>query len=152
MLQAGAATGQVIDAAFGVAPMSALQEVVIVGGVPFQAQMRELGDYKLYAVPEPTTIAARQSKQVSFLSQSRVPFTRLYMFKVDENSIRNHNNFEPQHAIRLLRLQNKESDGLGLKNIDDRIKTLYESAECGVKIENLDTGALVTIQMPAKWR
>ena len=29
----------------------------------------ELGDYKLYTLPEPTTVAARQTKQVAFLDQ-----------------------------------------------------------------------------------
>ncbi len=102
------------SAVFGVSFDSAVAEVVVTGQrMAFQAQQRELGDYKLYALPEPTTIAARQSKQISFLSQDRVPFTRIYSFTVDENSIMGENDFMPRQATTLLRLQNKESDGLG---------------------------------------
>jgi hypothetical protein len=97
---------------FGVQSFSGdLSEVVVTGSR--LADMRELGDYKLYAVPEPTTIAARQSKQVAFLSQSRVAFARIYMFRVDEDSIRGQNDFGSRPATMLLRMQNKESDGLG---------------------------------------
>jgi hypothetical protein len=106
---AGGRVSGLIDTATPVARERA--EVIVTGSR--LAQMRELGDYKLYAVPEPTTIAARQSKQVAFLSQSRVPFTRIYMFKVDEDSIMGGNDFAPRPATKLLRLQNKESDGLG---------------------------------------
>ena len=99
-------------AALGVS--SALAPIAPVTGLRrYEAQMRELGDYKLYAVPQPTTIAARQSKQVSFLSQSRVPFTRVYSFHFNEGSMMRENDFEPRPAKALLRLQNKESDGLG---------------------------------------
>ena len=37
----------------------------------------QLGDLKLYRVPEPTTVAARESKQVRMLDQPGVAFTRL---------------------------------------------------------------------------
>ena len=39
---------------------------------------RKLDDYKLYPLPEPTTLAAQQTKQVQFLDQSAIPFERLY--------------------------------------------------------------------------
>ena len=95
------------------APVSELAEVMVTGSRVPLAQMRELGDYKLYAMPEPTTIAARQSKQVQFLSEKRVPFTRVYSFRVDEDSIMDDNDFIPRRAAVLLRLQNEESEGLG---------------------------------------
>jgi hypothetical protein len=91
-----------------------LQEVIVTGSRVPLAQMRELGDYKLYAVPEPTTIAARQSKQVQFLSEHSVPFARVYQFKVNEDSIMEaDDDFAPRRPTVLLRLQNKKSDGLG---------------------------------------
>jgi hypothetical protein len=90
-----------------------LSEIVVTAQSRTQARLRELGDYKLYAVPEPTTIAARQSKQVQFLSEKRVPFTRIYKFRVDEDSIMDDDEFLPRRAEILLRLQNKESEGLG---------------------------------------
>jgi hypothetical protein len=119
--------------------MDSLQEVTVVTGsrMSFEAQMRELGDYKLYAVPEPTTIAARQSKQVSFLSQSRVPFTRVYAFTVDEDTIRNENDFMPQSATTLLRLQNKESDRLG-KPLPRGVISIMESGNAGAVLAGQD--------------
>jgi len=118
--------------------VTTLDEVAVTGSrVPFQAQMRELGDYKLYAVPEPTTIAARQSKQVSFLAESRVPFTRLYMFKVDEDSIMNENDFVPRPATTLLRLQNKESEGLG-KPLPRGVISVMESGTAGAALAGQD--------------
>lgn len=92
---------------------------------------------KLYAVPEPTTLAARQSKQVSFLSQSRVPFTRLYMFKVDEDSIMKENDLVPRPATTLLRLQNKESDGLG-KPLPRGVISVMEPGNAGIALAGQD--------------
>lgn len=92
---------------------AAIQEVAVTGSRVPLAAMRELGDYKLYAVPEPTTIAARQSKQVQFLNQADVPFTRLYRFTIDEGAITGNNDFMSWQPTALLRLQNKKSDGLG---------------------------------------
>ena len=99
--------------AMGLARSRDLSEVVVTGSRVPLAVMRELGDYKLYAVPEPTTIAARQSKQVQFLNQADVPFTRLYRFTIDEGAITGNNDFMSWQPTALLRLQNKKSDGLG---------------------------------------
>jgi hypothetical protein len=125
-------------AIFGLADQSDISEVIVTGArVPFEARMRELGDYKLYAVPEPTTIAARQSKQVSFLSQAHVPFTRVYMFKVDEDSLTEENDLQPRRATTLLRLQNKESDGLG-KPLPRGIVSVMEAGEGGAMLAGQD--------------
>lgn len=39
---------------------------------------RALGDYKLYTLPERTTVAAHQTKQVRFVDRRDVPFERVY--------------------------------------------------------------------------
>jgi hypothetical protein len=52
----------------------AFQEVVVTGA----AIQEQLGDLKLYRVPEPTTVASRQSKQVRLLDRTSIPFTHLY--------------------------------------------------------------------------
>lgn len=131
-----ARVGGAIDAAFAVAQAAAGIAEVSVTGTRL-AQMRELGDYKLYAVPEPTTLAARQSKQVAFLSQARVPFTRLYTFKVNEDAIRGENDFAPRPATTLLRLQNKESDGLG-KPLPRGIVSIMETGNGGAVLAGQD--------------
>ena len=102
------------------------------------AQMRELGDYKLYAVPEPTTIAARQSKQVQFLSEHSVPFTRVYQFKVNEDSMMEaDDDFAPRRPTVLLRLQNKESDGLG-KPLPAGVVSVMEPGGSGTMLAGQD--------------
>jgi hypothetical protein len=96
------------------APAFDLAEVAVTGNrQSLEAKMSELGDYKLYTLPEPTTIAARQSKQVRFLSQANVPFTRVYTFELDPNSLTESPAPTPQPAIATLRLLNRKSEGLG---------------------------------------
>jgi hypothetical protein len=77
------------------------------------AKMTELGDYKLYSLPEPTTVAARQTKQVQLLDQPGVPFRRIYgyPFWFEDNSPAAPDGSRP--ATVLLRLQNKADARLG---------------------------------------
>lgn len=74
------------------------------------AKQTELGDYKLYALPEPTTVAAQQTKQVRFLDQPSVAFEQLFVVQAAP----------PQPspsgftgAERVLRLKNTSDQGLG---------------------------------------
>ncbi|MDB5498005.1 MAG: hypothetical protein JWP28_2036 [Phenylobacterium sp.] len=77
-----------------------------------QAVLSELGDYKLYTLPEPTTVAARQTKQVAFLDQPAVPFERVYVYRLDPYAAPDPE--QPQQAPDVvLRLQNKAKFGLG---------------------------------------
>src|SRR5690606_7916058 len=60
------------------APMamrSAVAEIIVTGNRV--ARQGELGDYKIYTLPEPTTVAARQTKQVRFLEREGVAYERL---------------------------------------------------------------------------
>ncbi len=91
-------------------PMMSKGEIVVTGSRI--ARMTELGDYKLYTLPEPTSVAARQTKQAQMLDQPGVPVRRLYSYRfnpaaepgADDGS-------EPANV--LLRLENKASAGLG---------------------------------------
>ena len=76
------------------------------------AEQSELGDYKLYTLPEPVTVAARQTKQVAFLDQKDVSFQRLYVFTIDPSDAY----ADPRVAAApfvVLRLENKPGEGLG---------------------------------------
>src|SRR3546814_18180445 len=42
----------------------------------------QLGDLKLYRVPEPTTVASRQSTQVRLLDRAGVPVERIYTAEI----------------------------------------------------------------------
>ena len=80
----------------------------------------QLGDYKLYTLAEPTTVAARQTKQVLFLDQPAVKFETVYAHTVEppaQTSPEAHNGAvadpTPQPAQIVLRLNNTAAAGLG---------------------------------------
>lgn len=83
-----------------------LQEVVVTKTVAVE----QLGDLKLYRVPEPTVVAAPQSKQVRLLDRTAIPVkvvysTELYEWSSDEESV-------PMQ--RVLRTKNLSGNHLGL--------------------------------------
>ena len=85
-----------------------VQELVVTASK--RAVLSELGDYKLYTLPEPTTLASRQTKQVQFLEQRSVAFDRLYVFRYGGDE---HDEGEFVPATSLLRLKNETKTGLG---------------------------------------
>ena len=73
------------------------------------ASQEDLGDLKLYRVPIPVTVAANGQKQVALLVKDRVPFRTIYRMRMglgDEG--------KAMMPDILLRMQNKEADGLGI--------------------------------------
>lgn len=101
-----------------------LEEIVVTG--QRLARLGELGDYKLYTVPEPTTVAARQTKQAMFLRQEAVPFERVYAYRFDiweeEEG--------PQPANVVLRMRNEARRGLG-KPLPAGLVTVMEPGAYG---------------------
>jgi hypothetical protein len=69
----------------------------------------QLGDLKLYRVPEATTVASRQSKQVRLLDRSAIPVQPVYGAELSTS-----NPAGPQPASWLLRTKNNEANHLGL--------------------------------------
>ena len=85
-----------------------VNELVVTGS---RIEMRQLGDYKLYSVAEPTRIAPRQIKQVMLLEQKDVRFERVYFHEME--------NYGPtadeDEAAKIeLRLENDKASNLGL--------------------------------------
>lgn len=74
------------------------------------AKASDLGDYKLYTLPEPTTVAARQTKQVRFLDQRAVAFERLYVYETPPPEAKSP--LDPRTRVTLA-LRNTPGDGLG---------------------------------------
>jgi hypothetical protein len=58
------------------APAPALQEIVL--AAQRNVQQEQLGDLKLYRIPDRTTVASRQSKQVRLLDRFNIPITQVY--------------------------------------------------------------------------
>jgi hypothetical protein len=96
---------------FALSAPAPLQEAVVTARRAKLAEQSELGDYKLYTLPEPVTVAARQTKQVAFLDQKGVAFQRLYVFSLDAQA--NRYGAAPRPAQVTLRLENKPDKGLG---------------------------------------
>lgn len=84
-----------------------VDEIVVTGSRI--VRLGELGDYKIYTLPEPTDVLARQTKQVQFIAREDVRFSRVY-----QAEIRVGNDSDPTIPQLLLRLRNEERDGLGL--------------------------------------
>ncbi len=70
-----------------------------------------LGDYHLYTLAEPTTVAARQTKQVMFLSQPAVKFEQVYAHQVTPYDTGGDPAPSPTQIV--LRFENKPDHGLG---------------------------------------
>jgi hypothetical protein len=83
-----------------------LEEVVVTGAR--RVQQEQLGDLKLYRVPERTTLASRQSKQVRLMDQSGIPVATVYGLDLGEDA----DATEPAHHW--LRTKNTTTNHLGL--------------------------------------
>lgn len=108
-------------------------EAVIVTGsriAKAMAVMSNLGDYKLYTLPEPTTVAARQTKQVLFLDQEGVAFERLYTYRLRPDYKGALNPDQRHQAAVTLRLQNSERGGLG-KPLPSGTVSVMEPSDAG---------------------
>jgi hypothetical protein len=93
-----------------VLPAPAPMETVVVTGMIGSIAAQRLGDYKLYPLPEPTDVAARQIKQVQFLDQPDVPFRHLYIYGL---MVHDRPDGKPRPATATLQLTNEKDSGLG---------------------------------------
>jgi hypothetical protein len=92
-------------------PMAAralsLQEAAVTAGRNVQEE--QLGDLKLYRVPDRTTVASRQSKQVRLMDRAQVPITTVYAEDLAANQTTS-----AAPASRLIRTMNTTANHLGL--------------------------------------
>lgn len=84
------------------------EEAIMVTGTRIVYQ-EELGDLKLYRVPEPVTVAAHSQKQVALLAQPRVRVDTVYRRRISMND-----EFDFEPASRVLVTRNRREEGLGL--------------------------------------
>lgn len=78
-------------------------EIVVTGARVVRRE--DLGDLKLFRIPDRTTVAAMSQKQVALLERENVPVDIVYRARIDENT---------DEVVLTLRAQNKEERGLGL--------------------------------------
>lgn len=88
--------------------LTAISPVTVVNS----ATQEELGDVKLYRVPEPVTLAARSQKQIAFMNREHIPLIFVY-----RQSFRDSDAFPdaPEEAAGLVALvRNRLHEGLGV--------------------------------------
>jgi hypothetical protein len=91
--------------------------------VAMQAQQEELGDLKLYRIPEPVTVAARSQKQVALLQQPRVQVRTVYRQRLVPAM-----QVVQAQPSRIFVTRNRREDGLGLPLPAGRLM-LFDEAE-----------------------
>jgi len=111
-------------------------DVVVTGSrmarAPKLAEQGELGDYKIYTLPEPTTVAARQTKQVRFLERDSVAYERVYragLLDQDEES-------RPMGVV--LKLRNETRAGLGVALPGGSVAVMQPDGAGGVLLAGQD--------------
>jgi hypothetical protein len=72
-----------------------------------EAVQEELGDLKLYRIPEPVTVAANSQKQVALLTQEDVAVRTIYRARVGSDR-------QPSRTRRFLVTRNRTQEGLGV--------------------------------------
>ena len=107
--QYGAGEDLVVTGSRVMAPMAMPAPPPPPPGTALQAQQEDLGDLKLYRIPEPVTVAARSQKQVALLQQPRVQVRTVYRQRFYPAGQR----LEAQ-ANRFFITRNRREDGLGL--------------------------------------
>ncbi|HEX8124314.1 MAG TPA: hypothetical protein VF548_01895 [Allosphingosinicella sp.] len=80
--------------------------ITTIGG----AELEELGDLKLYRIPDPVTFAANSQKQVALLSKAKVPIERIVAAWLQAGRRLD----EPEEAGVVLRTRNVAERNLGL--------------------------------------
>jgi hypothetical protein len=112
---------------------SAMDKDIVVTGSR-RAEQEDLGDLKLYRVPDRSTLASRQAKQVRLLDSLAVPVARIYDFDLYPN---NTMDFAPMDVI--LRTQNDTANNLGIPLPSGRV-SVFETAGSGATSRRLLAG------------
>ncbi len=119
-------------------PMSApamMENIVVTGGLvqrrmkqdaptaAIVAEQEDLGDLKLYRIPEPVTVNAKGQKQVAMIVKPGASFDRFYTGNVQ--NFADDGNSQPLSI--LLRGENKETKGLGLPMPSGQVMVFEDS-------------------------
>jgi hypothetical protein len=117
------------------APTAAMAESKdIVVTAARRAEQEDLGDLKLYRVPDRTTVASRQSKQVRMLDQAGVPIAKIHEAEYSANDVID---YAPMTII--LRTRNDKKNNLGLPLPSGRV-SVFETAGRGASARRLLAG------------
>jgi hypothetical protein len=99
-------------------PMSMLEEAIVTGT---RVQQEQLGDLKLYRVPDRTSVASRQIKQVRLLDRKAIPIDLFYRADLVAND-----GLSDQPLAKVLRTRNDKAHHLDLPLPSGQVATFYE--------------------------
>ena len=111
------------------------------------AKQTELGDYKLYTLAEPTTVAAHQTKQAQLLDQPGVPVQRLYSYRFDIDDAPDAADGSAPATV-LLRLENKAATGLGKALPAGTVSVMQPDARSGMVLAGQKTLDDIPVGLP----
>jgi hypothetical protein len=94
------------------------------------AEQEDLGDLKLYRVPEPVTVNAKGQKQVAMIVKPGASYDRLYTINTNDFDEDENGTSSSMPLSILLRTENKESRGLGLPMPSGQVM-LFEDSRYG---------------------
>ncbi len=95
-----------------------------------KAVQTDLGDYKLYTLASPTTVAAQQTKQVMMLQKTGVRYDRVYVYRLSpDDSVEADN--PPRPTVVMFRTENRERNNLGLPLPGGGISIMERNAKGG---------------------
>ncbi|MGY4395702.1 hypothetical protein ACVWZA_000863 [Sphingomonas sp. UYAg733] len=97
------------------------------------AQQEELGDLKLYLIPEPVTVAALSRKQVAMIDRKGVHFDRIYTGDFSNWRYRS-GETPPIPAALVLRTENLDAKGLGLPLPAGRVAVFESAADASMLV------------------
>ncbi len=86
--------------------MREAKDIVVTGARARKAIQEDLGDLKLYRIPDRTTVASKAQKQVALLEKAAVPLRTIYVSEIFRGNV------DDVHPV--LRARNRSIDGLGL--------------------------------------
>ena len=86
-------------------PGLAASDIVVVTGAR-KARQEELGDFKLYRIEDPVTVASKAQKQVAFLSKDAVQLAVVYVSDIRDG--------DDEDPVLTLRAKNNLASGLGV--------------------------------------
>lgn len=102
--------------------------------MPVTVFQEELGDLKLYRVPDRTTLASRQAKQVRMMDRGGVSVAKIYEAELFSDGT---TNFGPVPV--LLRTRNESKNNLGLPLPSGRV-SVFETVGTGASAQRLLSG------------
>ncbi|HEX4243134.1 MAG TPA: hypothetical protein VHZ53_17120, partial [Steroidobacteraceae bacterium] len=128
---------------------AAPQEIVVTAQKVAQEQ---LGDLKLYRIPEPTDFASRESKQVRLLDRHSIPVRLIYAMDLDLADLHARIEAGSAPARALLRTENTAANHLGLPLPSGRVAVFASGGRAPILrfesgLRDLAEGQQVEIEM-----